>query len=126
MIAVMADHGEALGEHGESTHGIFLYDETIHVPLLFKLPAGKSAGKRVESRAGLVDVMPTVLQEVGIAIPPKMQGKSLLSALKPQTTATVEDRPAYAETDYPHRAFGWSSLRALRTGKYLYIKAPER
>ena len=58
LIAVMADHGEALGEHGETTHGIFLYDETIRVPLVFKLPRERSAGKRIESRAGLVDVLP--------------------------------------------------------------------
>ena len=69
LIAVMADHGEALGEHGETTHGIFLYDETIHVPLLFKLPRERSAGNRVDSRAGLVDVLPTMLQAMGIAIP---------------------------------------------------------
>src|SRR5208282_5656187 len=74
LIAVMADHGEALGEHGETTHGIFLYDETIQVPLLFKLPGGRSAGTRIDSRAGLVDVLPTILQAVGIAVPPEVQG----------------------------------------------------
>src|SRR6202165_4416891 len=147
LIAVMADHGEALGDHGETTHGIFLYDETIRVPLLFKLPRERSAGKRIESRAGLVDVLPTILQAVGIAIPHDVQGESLLSMLKPTilTPATLKpapagqagtaasktsepspDRPAYAESDYPHRTFGWSSLRALRTGKYLFIEAPHK
>jgi len=152
LIAVMADHGEALGEHGETTHGIFLYDETIHVPLLFKLPRERSAGKRIESRAGLVDVLPTILEAVGIAIPPEVQGESLLSMLKPamlkpamlkptalnagpagqagtaasKASETSPDRPAYAESDYPHRTFGWSSLRALRTGKYLFIEAPHK
>ncbi|MGA8540502.1 MAG: tetratricopeptide repeat protein, partial [Terriglobales bacterium] len=123
LIAVMADHGEALGDHGETTHGIFLYDETIHVPLLFKLPQGRSEGVRVDRRAGLVDVLPTMLQAAGIAIPPEVQGQSLLSMLKP---ATARDRPAYAESDYPHRTFGWSSLRSLRTGKYLFIDAPRK
>ena len=142
LIAVMADHGEALGDHGETTHGIFLYDETIRVPLLFKLPRERSAGKRIESRAGLVDVLPTILEAAGIAIPHDVQGESLLSMLKPATlkpapagqagTATSKapetapDRPAYAESDYPHRTFGWSSLRALRTGKYLFIEAPHK
>ncbi len=129
MIAVMADHGESLGAHGENTHGIFLYDETLHVPLLIKLPLNRSAGKRIETRVGLVDVAPTILQESGIAVPKDVQGESLLKMLKPVGTRGVtaaEDRPAYAETDYPHRAFGWSSLRALRAGKYLYIQAPER
>jgi choline-sulfatase len=147
LIAVMADHGEALGEHGETTHGIFLYDETIRVPLLFKLPRERSAGKRIESRAGLVDVLPTMLEAVGISIPHDVQGESLLSMLKPAMlkpatlkpapagqvgTATGKspeaspDRPAYAESDYPHRTFGWSSLRALRMGKYLFIEAPHK
>jgi arylsulfatase A-like enzyme/Flp pilus assembly protein TadD len=132
MIAVMADHGESLGAHGENTHGIFLYDETLHVPLLIKLPLNRAAGKHIETRVGLVDVTPTILQESGIAIPKEVQGESLLGMLKPappgghDAAATPEDRPAYAETDYPHRGFGWSSLRALRSGKYLYIQAPER
>jgi choline-sulfatase len=135
LIAVMADHGEALGEHGETTHGIFLYDETIHVPLLFKLPGERSAGKRVETRAGLVDVLPTILEAAGIDIPKEVQGQSLLPLIASAkslgggvaTSKAIEqphDRPAYAESDYPHRTFGWSSLRSLRTGKYLYIESP--
>jgi choline-sulfatase len=142
LIAIMADHGEALGDHGETTHGIFLYDETIRVPLLFKLPQERFAGKRIESRAGLVDVLPTILEAVGIAIPHDVQGESLLGMLKPTMlkpapagqagTATSKaseaalDRPAYAESDYPHRTFGWNSLRALRTGKYLFVEAPHK
>ncbi len=144
LIAVMADHGESLGAHGENTHGIFLYDETLHVPLMMKLPLNRTAGKRVETRVGLVDVAPTLLQESAIAIPKEMQGESLLAAIKSAAATSTShstsnqqqaskssageavDRPAYAETDYPHRAFGWSSLRALRNGKYLYIQAPNR
>jgi arylsulfatase A-like enzyme/Flp pilus assembly protein TadD len=135
LIAVMADHGESLGAHGENTHGIFLYDETLHVPLLFKLPASHAAGKKIDTRARLVDVAPTILQEAGLPIPKEMQGESLSPLMKmnkpaPSSGGAVgaaeEDRPAYAETDYPHRAFGWSSLRALRTGKYLFVRAPDR
>jgi arylsulfatase A-like enzyme/Flp pilus assembly protein TadD len=124
LIAVMADHGESLGAHGENTHGIFLYDETLHVPLLIKLPLNNAAGKQVETRVSLIDVAPTILSAAKLSLPKQMQGESLLDTIKPAKTE-AEDRPAYAETDYPHRAFGWSSLRALRTGKYLYIKAPE-
>ena len=144
LIAVTADHGESLGAHGESTHGIFLYDETLHVPLLIKRPLNRSAGQRVDARVRLVDVAPTLLEEAGVTIPKEMQGESLEGLMKTapaaagrvpskSTAAAGEnendarlDRAAYAETDYPHRAFGWSSLRALRTGKYLYIQAPER
>jgi arylsulfatase A-like enzyme len=142
LIAVMADHGEALGEHGEDTHGFFLYDETIHVPLLIKLPGAASAenstaGKKIENRVGLVDVLPTILQAVKIPVPQEVQGESLLSLLIPKPAPSEStgasaapnaspDRPAYAETDYPRNTYGWSPLRALRTGKYLYIKAPRQ
>jgi arylsulfatase A-like enzyme/Flp pilus assembly protein TadD len=143
VIAVMADHGEALGEHGEDTHGFFLYDETIHVPLLIKLPGAASAGKdstrksagtKIENRVGLVDVLPTILQAVKIPLPQDVQGESLLGMLIPKpagaessaTPDTSPDRATYAETDYPQNTYGWSPLRALRTGKYLYIKAPRQ
>jgi arylsulfatase A-like enzyme/Tfp pilus assembly protein PilF len=130
LIAVMADHGESLGAHGEDAHGIFLYDETIHVPLLIKL-AHESGGKRIENRVELVDVLPTLLQEVGIAIPNEVQGKSLLALMKPGTegnpfAAAWRDRAAYAQSEYSRDEYGWSAERALRTGKYLYIQAPRR
>jgi arylsulfatase A-like enzyme/Tfp pilus assembly protein PilF len=136
LIAMMADHGEAFGEHGERTHGIFLYDETIHVPLLIKLPGTAGTTRKHEpksdARVGLVDVTPTILDIAGIPIPKEIQGQSLLGAMQPgvvNSAAQSEkaaDRPIYSETDYPHRAFKWSSLRALRTGKYLAIEAPKR
>lgn len=133
VIAVMSDHGEALGEHGELTHGVFLYDETIHVPLLLKLPHEASAGERIDRRVGLVDVLPTLLQAVGISVPNDIQGESMLPLMKPPRPDIVAkqapappERPAYAESDYPHRTFGWSSLRSLRAGKYLFIDAPRR
>jgi hypothetical protein len=127
VIAVMADHGESLGAHGEDTHGVFLYDETIHVPLVLKLPHGGAVGKRVENRVELVDVLPTLLQAVGVEVPAAVQGESLLGMMKAGNGEAAEasrDRAAYAETDYPHTAFGWSAERSLRTGKYLYIQAP--
>jgi choline-sulfatase len=135
VIAIMADHGESLGAHGEDTHGVFLYDETIQVPLLIKLPhAGATAEKRIDNRVELVDVLPTVLDAIGIAIPSGVQGKSLVGLMKPgpqgdQSAAVIEtwrDRPAYAESDYPFLAYGWSATQALRAGKYLYIQAPRR
>ena len=127
LITVMADHGESLGEHGENTHGVFLYDSTIHVPLVVKVPGLHASGKQVDTRVSLVDIAPTMLRQAAVAVPSEMQGQSLLSLMKASSaqSATTEDRPSYAETDYPHRAFGWSSLRALRTGKYLYVRAPQ-
>ena len=132
LLAVMADHGEAFGEHGENHHGIFLYDETIHVPLLFKLP-GQHPSRKVESGVGLVDVAPTILRAAHLPVPPLMQGESLLSFMKldqagaaSQPSDSNLQRSVYAESAYGHLSFGWSTLRAWRTGKYLYIEAPER
>ena len=131
LIAVMADHGEGLGEHGERHHGIFLYDETIHVPLLFKLPGQSFAGKRLDGRVRLADVAPTILQEVGIHVPAVMQGDSLLGVMKLKLgeappPGVDADRPAFSTSDYAQRAFGWSWLRSWRAGKYLYVDAPSR
>lgn len=130
VIAVMSDHGEALGDHGELTHGVFLYDETIRVPLLIKLPREVSAGKRIERQVGLVDVLPALLQTAGAPVPKDVQGESLLPLMKPASGSVnmqiPVERPVYAESDYPHRTFGWSSLRSLRSGRYLFIEAPRR
>jgi arylsulfatase A-like enzyme/Tfp pilus assembly protein PilF len=131
LIALTADHGESLGAHGEDTHGIFVYDETIHVPLLIKLPNGASAGKRVETPVELVDIMPTILQSNGIDVPKEVQGKSLLDLMKtgPEGDAAADawrDRGAYSQADYGHLVFAWSAIQSLRAGKYLYIQAPRR
>jgi arylsulfatase A-like enzyme/Flp pilus assembly protein TadD len=125
LLAMMSDHGESLGAHGESMHGIFLYDETIHVPLLFKLPGTALGGRRVAARVRLVDVAPTLLSMLSLPLPRTFQGESLVPLMKPGPKP-VTDLPAYAETDYPHRAFGWSALRSMRTGKYLFVRAPKR
>ncbi len=141
IIAVMSDHGEGLGDHKEEFHGFFLYDATIHVPLVLKLPGERFAGKRIENLVGLVDVLPTVLQSAGIEVPREVQGESLLGLMMPMPAtlpaastgfvpASSPDRPPdraeYAETEYGLRGYGWSSLRSLRTGKYLFIEAPRR
>jgi arylsulfatase A-like enzyme/Flp pilus assembly protein TadD len=129
MIAVMADHGESLGAHGETNHGFFLYDETIRVPLVIKLPQAGTAEKRIENQVELVDVMPTVLQAAGIAIPAEVQGESLVGLIEAgeaKATDAWRNRPAYSQADYPHLAFRWSALQSLRTGKYLYVQAPRR
>ena len=121
-VIVTADHGEALGEHGEHTHGVFLYDSTIHVPLLVKAPA-QSAGKTTGIRVSHTDILPTLLEWAQAKVPEHVQGESLVRLA---AVEEPEDRPAYSESDYSRRAFGWSSLGALRTGKYLYVNAPKR
>jgi tetratricopeptide (TPR) repeat protein len=84
----------------------------------------------VPGRVRLVDVAPTLLSMLSVPLPPTFQGESLVPMMKapPQKSSQkpAADLPAYAETDYPHRAFGWSSIRSLRTGKYLFVRAPRR
>jgi len=123
LVAVMADHGESLGEHGERSHGVFLYDSTIHVPLAIKFPGGRFAGKRAGGRVGLVDVAPTALEVAGAPIPKQMNGQSLVGML---TRNPEREAPSYSETTYPANAFGWSATAALRTDKYLYVRSPRR
>ena len=120
LIVVAADHGQSLGAHGEQTHGVFLYDETVQVPLLLKLPQNQSAGRRVTVRTRLVDVAPTILEIAGVPVPSQMQGQSLLRIAKANT-----DQPVYSISAFPQQAFGWSALESWRAGKYLYIKAPK-
>lgn len=130
IIAVTSDHGESLGAHGEDTHGIFLYDETIQVPLLIKLPYTKGPGKRISNRVELADILPTLLAASQIAIPQPVQGESLLALMEgtPEEGNSTgwRDRPAYAQSELQQTEFGWSAERSLRAGKYLFIQAPRR
>ncbi|MEA2263886.1 MAG: arylsulfatase [Acidobacteriaceae bacterium] len=119
LIVVVGDHGEGLGEHGEQTHGIFLYDATTHVPLLIKLPAsGKPAV--VEAQVQTTDVLPTVLDLLDIAAPAALAKRSLRGEF---AEGKENDRLVFGETDYPLR-FGWAPLRAVRSGGFKFIEAP--
>jgi arylsulfatase A-like enzyme/Tfp pilus assembly protein PilF len=126
-VIVVADHGESLGAHGEDTHGVFLYDETIHVPLLIKLPEGQPAAKpatlRAAAKVRLVDIAPTLLEIATIPVPSQMPGQSLLRIAK--AGGGGGDQPVYSRSDLPQRGFGWSPLESWRAGKYLYIRAPK-
>jgi arylsulfatase A-like enzyme len=122
VVVVASAHGESLGAHGEDTHGIFLYDETIHVPLVLKLPKNQMAGKQIKNRARLLDVAPTILQAVGVPVPSQMQGQSLTRIAQASSQA---DQPAYARSDLAQQGFQCASIESWRTGKYLYIRAPQ-
>jgi len=130
VIAVAADHGEAFGEHGERWHGMFLYDETIHVPLLLKLPGEKFAGKHVDESVALADVAPSLLEAAGVPVPAAMQAQSVLPLIQPPAlakgAAKRPDHAIYSETNYPRHSFGWSDLYSWRAQKYLYVQAPKR
>ncbi len=120
LIVVVGDHGEGLGEHGEETHGIFLYDSTLHVPLIIKLPQNAKAGTVVDLQVCTTDILPTVLALQQIAAPSSLEGRSLVSAWSGEP---VEEVPALGETDYPLR-FGWAPLRSIRAGGLKFIEAP--
>src|ERR1700724_458435 len=120
LIVVVGDHGEGLGEHQEDTHGIFLYDSTTHVPLLTKLPENREAGKVVEAQVRTTDIMPTILQLLGLRVPEKLDGASLSPLFgHPEQSA----RAVFGQTDYPLR-FGWAPLRSVRKEGFKFIEAP--
>ena len=122
LILIVSSHGESLGAHEEDTHGVFLYDETIHVPLVLKLPKNQMAGKQIKNRGRLLDIAPTVLAVAGVPIPAQMQGQSLMRVAE---ASSQNDQPAYSRSELPQQGFGCSVLEAWRAGKYLYIRAPK-
>jgi choline-sulfatase len=119
FILVTADHGESLGEHGEDTHGIFLYDATIRVPMIL---VGPGIAPRVVERpvARGIDVLPTLLDYAGLAAG-KVEGRSLRRAAAGERLA---DEPAYAESLHPQLQYGWAPLHSWRSGKFKLIEAP--
>jgi choline-sulfatase len=120
IVIVVGDHGEGLGEHGEDTHGIFLYDSTTHVPLILKLPGNIDSGKVVDAQVRTTDILPTVLDLLGIPVSTKFDGESLKPFL---SDAQPGSRVAFGETDYPLR-FGWAPLRSVREPGFKFIEAP--
>ena len=120
LIIVVGDHGEGLGEHHEDTHGIFLYDSTMHVPLIVKMPGRNSTGKLVEAQVRTTDILPTVVDLLRVPAPAHLDGESL----KPYfDSSESKDRIAFGETDYPLR-FGWAPLRSVRAEGSKFIEAP--
>jgi tetratricopeptide (TPR) repeat protein len=120
LVIVVGDHGEGLGEHNENTHGIFLYDSTTHVPLIMKLPGRQAAGSEVAAQVRTTDILPTVLDVVGVEAATQMDGASLKPYFAGAETA---GRTAFGETDYPAH-FGWAPLRSVRDSNFKYIQAP--
>ncbi len=125
LIVLTSDHGESLGEHGEDEHGFFLYNSTLHVPLIIKPPRGRAAPRAVAQPVATVDIAPTVLDLLGLRDPlsRQFQGASLASLVLGRPAAA--ERPVYGETFYPHNSFGWAPLRSLTTRRYHYIEAPK-
>jgi len=122
MIIVAGDHGESLGQHNELYHGIFVYDVTMRVPLIVRVPAGRR-GVRIADLASTLDITPTVLEAMGIPIPAQMQGVSLLGAAT--RGSRVPARSIYLESIYVSSAYGWAAPRGLVSPDWKLIDLPE-
>ena len=122
ILVVVGDHGEGLGSHGEGTHGYFIYDYALHVPLIIATPIDELRGVRVDAQVSLVDVFPTVLALAGIDSQAKVDGRSLVPLMfHPATPDTVS---AYSESMTPNLQYGWSALHSLRSPRFKFIRAP--
>jgi tetratricopeptide (TPR) repeat protein len=137
---VFGDHGEGLGDHQETDHGYYIYESTLHVPLIVHWP-GKDRNSKLETGnstrvssfefpvssfkepVGLIDVAPTILDYLRVPAPASFEGVSQLGALKAGESAGP--RAVYSESLYAHDAFRWAPLRAVRVGKYKCIQAPK-
>ena len=121
VVALVSDHGEALGSHGERTHGFFLYEAALRVPWIVRYP-GAPRGTRVSGLARIIDVAPTLIDLLSLAPLSGIDGESLRVLIDDPQQAS--ELAAYAETFVPRLSYGWSELRSLRRGSHKLILAP--
>ncbi len=121
LVVFLSDHGEGLDDHGEDEHGVLLYREAIHVPLMVKLPRSRRAGEAVKTPVALTDVFPTVVVAAGLPVPPGLAGRPLLEQ---SPTPGGGERRIYGETLYPRLHLGWSDLASLVDAGHQYIESP--
>ncbi len=122
FLIFASDHGESLGEHKEGTHGFFVYQEAVHVPLIIVTPFEELHGVRTPAVVSLVDVLPTLCEMSGLKTPSEVQGRSLVPLFfNPNRSGR---RIAYAETFYPRFHYGWSELQSIQDGRFKLIVAP--
>ena len=123
LIVFTSDHGESLGEHGESSHGMFLYDATVRIPLIIKAAGSTWKGKVIQEQVRGVDIAPTILQLAGLRVDDQIQGRGLLSLIRGRWNQP--ELAAYSETYYPYYHFQWSPLFSMRARGFKYIDAPK-
>jgi len=121
LIAVAGDHGEGLSQHGEKQHGVFLYEDTLRVPLMLHWPGKIAPRQKIEALCGLADVASTILDLLGEGSLPRSDGLSLKPLLDGGTTAP---RSVYIESYHGAFTYGWAPLRGLMTNQWKYIEAP--
>jgi len=118
LVVVVSDHGEMLGEHGELTHGFFIYESATHIPLIISGPGVPA--RVVPDQVRIVDVMPTALSLLGVPIPAEVQGTNLMPLARGEHLGLV----AHSESWYPRYHYGWSELRSIQDGRFKLIRAP--
>ncbi|MDR1988970.1 MAG: sulfatase-like hydrolase/transferase [Acidobacteriaceae bacterium] len=121
-IIVLSDHGEGLGDHGESGHGLLTYDESVRVPLIIKQPESDARGRRVNDVVQLIDIAPTVLDLTKAPIPGTVRGRSLTPLFAGSTT--FRPARAYSESLFGAYHFGWADVTSVTDGRYRYIASP--
>jgi arylsulfatase A-like enzyme/Flp pilus assembly protein TadD len=121
LVVLTSDHGEALGDHGEATHGVFAYEAVLKVPLVIHLP--RLFKPAVVSRAAAhVDLLPTVLDALSMPIPEGLAGRSLLPAIA--GVAQAEASPTYFEALSPSLNRRWAPLHGVIRDRTKYIELP--
>jgi arylsulfatase A-like enzyme/Flp pilus assembly protein TadD len=121
LIILAGDHGEAFGEKHEKGHGVFIYESTMRIPLIFYAEGCLPTGEVIEARVRLIDIMPSILDMLYTTLPEDIQGVSLLPFIEGKKK---DDLSSYIESYYPRENFGWSELVGLIDGEWKYIKAP--
>ena len=121
MIVLVGAQAESLGAHGEQEHGLMVFDDTLHVPLIIKPGASDHPGRRVPTLVQHVDLVPTILDLAKAPIPSSLPGRSLRPLLE---GGTLPDRVAYSESLFAHNQFGWSPLTTVTDGRYRYVAGP--
>jgi len=125
LVAVIGDHGEGLNDHLEQTHGVFIYDETLHVPLILAGPR-VPPGRVIQTQVRSIDLLPTVAEFLSLSANAAVQGTSLWPLIEQGKQMTGKgSNYAYIETLYPKTFMNWSELRGMRTDRWKFILAPK-
>jgi choline-sulfatase len=122
VVAVIGDHGESLDEHGEASHGFFVYESTTRVPFIIRAPFERLKGRRVADPVRAVDLAPSVLDLLGVASPAGIAGATLAPLMAGSTRELGLE--TYSESMYPLHHFGWSDVRTMRVGRFKVFDAP--
>ena len=121
LVVLTSDHGEGLGDHGEATHGVFAYESTLRVPLVLHNP--RLLGPRVVTAgARHVDLVPTILDALGLPRPEGLPGRSLLGVA--EGLEAGESPPSYFETLTPALTRGWAPIHGVLRERLKYLDPP--